>query len=128
MGTMIEQAKGAKVLVNGELPGTVIEAERMPAPTVGGRPFTTYLVQLEGGAIEGFTGEYLTWPGARIEVTRGAIASRTPGNRRPISNFYECHGPDGTKFTNTSIGTLRTLLRQRYGRDVVIVETWKDGA
>lgn len=62
---------------------------------------------------------------AEIHVTRGSIGSRSPGNRRPFSNYYECRGPDGEKFTNTSIGTLRDVLRRRYGRDVVIVETWK---
>jgi hypothetical protein len=60
-----------------------------------------------------------------INVTRGTLASRSPGNRRPFSNFYECDGPDGRHFTNTSIVTLRDVLRRRYGRDVQINELWR---
>lgn len=60
-----------------------------------------------------------------VTVTRGSIASRTPGNRRPVSNYYEAQASDGARFTNTSIVTLRDVLRRKYGRDVVIVETWK---
>jgi hypothetical protein len=37
---------------------------------------------------------------------------------------YEAHGPDGTKFTNDSIVTLRSVLRRRYP-GVTIVEPWK---
>lgn len=60
-----------------------------------------------------------------IVVSRGSLYSRSPGNRRPLSNFYECDGPDGQHFTNTSIVTLRDVLRNAYGRSVVIVEPWK---
>lgn len=59
-----------------------------------------------------------------IEVTRITRFSCTPGNRRPFSWLYETTGPDGTKFTNGSIVTLRELLRRRYP-GVTIVETWK---
>jgi hypothetical protein len=43
-----------------------------------------------------------------------------PGTRssgattRPTSWLYECEGPDGKRYDNRAIGTLRSLLRQRY--------------
>jgi hypothetical protein len=49
------------------------------------------------------------------------LASRRFGS---VCWLYSCDGPDGTHFTNTSIVTLRSLLRQRYGR-IVIVEPWR---
>ena len=35
---------------------------------------------------------------------------------RRSATYYECTGPDGTRFDNTSIRTLRDLLERRYGR------------
>jgi hypothetical protein len=61
--------------------------------------------------------------GVRIEVTKGAIRSRSPGNRRPVSNYYECVGPDGRRFSNSSIVELRRVLKARYGGDVEVVVT-----
>lgn len=53
-----------------------------------------------------------------------------PGGRaaRPIGWLYECTGPDGRRFNNRSIVTLRDVLKRRYGRDVRIVEPWKQEA
>lgn len=39
--------------------------------------------------------------------------------------YYECVGPDGTRFNNMSIRSLRDVLKRHYGRDVEIVELWK---
>lgn len=52
----------------------------------------------------------------QITATLSTMFSCRPGNLRPFSNYYECHGPDGTKFTNTSKETLLSVLRRRYGR------------
>ena len=38
---------------------------------------------------------------------------------------YACEGPDGTQFDNSSIVTLRSVLRRRYGQSVMVVEPWK---
>lgn len=40
---------------------------------------------------------------------------------------YRCTGPDGVEYQNDSIGTLRSLLKRRYGdkRKCTIVESWK---
>ena len=38
---------------------------------------------------------------------------------------YACVGPDGRRFDNDSIVTLREVLRRHYGRDVSIIEPWK---
>lgn len=38
--------------------------------------------------------------------------------------LYECTGPDGRRFDNRSIVTLREVLRRAYGK-VKIVEPWK---
>lgn len=61
-----------------------------------------------------------------ITVTRSVLHGH-PGGRaaRPIGWFYECTGPDGRQFNNRSIVTLRDVLKRRYGRDVRIVEPWK---
>jgi hypothetical protein len=59
----------------------------------------------------------------RIEVARSTLWSRSPGRTRAASNYYECTGPDGRRFTNTSIVTLREVLRSRYP-GVTIVEGW----
>lgn len=45
---------------------------------------------------------------------------RGAGRLHPFGNWYECVGPDGTQFTNTSIAELRLVLKRRYGRTVVI--------
>lgn len=37
---------------------------------------------------------------------------------------YDCVGPDGTRFDNTSIGELRKVLRRKYGVGIEIVEPW----
>lgn len=60
-----------------------------------------------------------------IEIHKGPdVFSCTPGNRRPFKSDYYAVGPDGVEYQNNSIVTLRSLLRQRYGR-VTLVETWK---
>lgn len=48
---------------------------------------------------------------------------RAPGRytRTAFGRWYECHGPDGTKFTNSSIATLRDVLKRRYGKVKVTV-------
>lgn len=38
---------------------------------------------------------------------------------------YYAIGPDGTRFDNGSIVTLRDVLRRRYGRDIQVSETWR---
>jgi len=40
---------------------------------------------------------------------------------------YETTGPDGTRFTNDSIVTLRQVLKRRYP-GITIVEPWKSAA
>jgi hypothetical protein len=64
---------GSAVLVNGETPGTVIEATPMPGTfTTFNRPFVSYLVKLDSGAVEGFTGDYLSVvPTRKIDVPAG---------------------------------------------------------
>lgn len=67
--------------------------------------------------------EHICQSGQRAIVTRNAMYS--PMNRRrPYSWYYETKGPDGANFTNTSIVTLRRLLKQRYGKSIVIVENY----
>lgn len=48
---------------------------------------------------------------------------RPPGfyTRNAFGNYYECTGPDGRRFNNTSLVTLRRVLRERYGKVVVTV-------
>jgi hypothetical protein len=61
-----------------------------------------------------------------VEITvRRQNHFRGNGRLRPFGWWYECDGPDGTHFTNTSIVELRSVLRRRYGRAVVIKEEWK---
>lgn len=50
-----------------------------------------------------------------ITVKRGRIFNGT-GCRVPFSPYYQCTGPDGTRFDNTSIKTLRDVLRRHYGK------------
>jgi hypothetical protein len=49
----------------------------------------------------------------RIKVEKSRLYSDLT---RRSSPYYECTGPDGTRFTNTSLTTLRSVLRARYGR------------
>jgi hypothetical protein len=58
-----------------------------------------------------------------VRVTRQRIASR--GHGFAWYWHYYVTGPDGTRFDNRSIVTLRERLRHRYGRDVQIIESWK---
>jgi hypothetical protein len=58
-----------------------------------------------------------------VNVTRRKIASRGHGYA-----WYWHHyatGPDGARFDNRSIVTLRQVLRRRYGASVKITESWK---
>lgn len=41
--------------------------------------------------------------------------------RTAFGRWYECTGPDGRKFTNSSIVTLRNVLKRRYGKVTVTV-------
>jgi len=47
------------------------------------------------------------------------------GRRSPFYWLYEATGPDGRKFDNRSLVALRQVLRQRYGRELQIVEDWR---
>lgn len=38
-----------------------------------------------------------------------------------MQNYYECVGPDGTKFTNSSKATLKSVLTRRYGKVELVV-------
>jgi hypothetical protein len=58
-----------------------------------------------------------------IEVTR-ETRFHGHGRLRPFGYTYRCIGPNGTRFDNSNIITLRRILRQRYGKDVEIAETW----
>lgn len=49
----------------------------------------------------------------RIKVAKSRLYSDLT---RRSSPYYECTGPDGTRFDNTSIKTLREVLRRKYGR------------
>lgn len=49
------------------------------------------------------------------------------GRWRPFKWIYDCVGPDGTRFDNDSIVTLRQILKSRYP-GVSVVEPWKAGA
>lgn len=61
-----------------------------------------------------------------VRVTRYHITNCQPG-QRDQGYVYQTTGPDGSKWDNKSIVTLRDLLRRRYGRDLKITETWKAG-
>lgn len=43
----------------------------------------------------------------------------------PFHWVYKTVGPDGRRFDNDSIVTLRSVLKRRYGRSLVIIEPWK---
>lgn len=63
-----------------------------------------------------------------VLVARTKIYPR-PARRGPAWYWsYTCIGPDGTRFDNTSITELRRVLKRHYGREIVIVEPWKDGS
>lgn len=61
---------------------------------------------------------------AEIRITRESLFL---GRQSLVSHgwLYTCQGPDGSRFDNRSIVTLRDVLRRKYGRDVVIIEPWK---
>jgi len=61
---------------------------------------------------------------AYAPVTSERLVNAQPGRRDPGFIHY-CTGPDGTRFDNRSIVTLRDVLRRKYGRGVRITETWK---
>lgn len=52
-----------------------------------------------------------------------SLLIRQPGryNRNAFGRWYECVGPDGRKFTNSSIVTLKDVLKRRYGKVKVTV-------
>jgi hypothetical protein len=49
------------------------------------------------------------------------------GGLRPLRWHYYTAGPDGTRFDNSSLVTLRQVLRRRYGRQLVIRTAWTTG-
>lgn len=56
-----------------------------------------------------------------INVTLTSIFARGRYGRF-VQRYYECFGPDGTKFTNSSEATLKSVLQRRYGKVVLVVE------
>ena len=38
---------------------------------------------------------------------------------RPFTSLYEATGPDGTKFTNTSLVEIKRVMKRRYGRSPI---------
>ena len=60
-----------------------------------------------------------------IKVTRTRIRHGANRVATSVSWSYDATGPDGTKFDNSSIVTLRAVLRHHYGRDIKIIETWR---
>lgn len=58
-----------------------------------------------------------------VTVQRIKLANAAPGRRDP-GWLYEATGPDGTRFDNTSIVTLRDVLRRKYGAALRITEPW----
>lgn len=48
-----------------------------------------------------------------IKVTLTHLYRR---GRVPFTNYYECQGPDGTVFTNSSKAELKRVLTRKYGR------------
>lgn len=60
-----------------------------------------------------------------VSVRRERVASS--GHGFAWYWHYYAQGSDGGRFDNRSIVTLRAVLRRRYGRDVTLIETWKDG-
>lgn len=72
----------------------------------------------------------------RVRTRQSHIHS--PGRGAAWYYHYEATGPDTyttndgrvlpRKFDNSSIVTLRSVLKKVYGRDTIIVESWKVGA
>lgn len=62
----------------------------------------------------------------RVEVKRRKI-HRRHGRFAWYWHYYG-EADDGARFDNSSIVTLRQVLRRKYGRTVRIVETWKAAA
>jgi hypothetical protein len=60
----------------------------------------------------------------KVTLTRGTIYSDLTRRKSP---YYKGLAGDGTRFDNTCLTTLRSVLRRKYGKDVEIVETWKSG-
>lgn len=58
---------------------------------------------------------------AEVTVTRTRLFNGV-GRRVPFSWLYYATGPDGRRFDSRSIVEMRSVLKRRYGRDVVIVE------
>jgi hypothetical protein len=63
----------------------------------------------------------------RVVVSRVAVLSRNPSNRRPITTHYYAVAEDGRQFDNRSLVTLKQVVRRRYA-EVQIVEDWKSNA
>jgi hypothetical protein len=102
-----------------------------PHPVLDGQRFASReearKAQYEAGVIQYMIYQETTlWDQAKalmapplvIEVTKGRMYSDMT---RRSSNYYECAGPDGRRFTNTSIVTLRRKLRETYGAVTVVV-------
>jgi hypothetical protein len=56
-----------------------------------------------------------------IHVTLSTIIGRGRYGRYE-SRYYECFGPDGTKFTNGSKSELKSVLQRRYGKVTLVIE------
>ena len=58
-----------------------------------------------------------------------SLLVRQPGRytRSAFGRWYECNGPDGKKYTNSSITSLRDVLKRRYGKvNVKIIDLRED--
>jgi hypothetical protein len=55
-----------------------------------------------------------------IDVTLSTIIGRGRYGRFE-SAYYECFGPDGRKFTNSSKATLKSVLTSRYGKVILAI-------
>lgn len=55
-----------------------------------------------------------------ITVTRTKVYPRPARRGRAWYWSYDCVGPDGRRFDNTSIVTLRQVLRRYYGKGVTV--------
>lgn len=58
-----------------------------------------------------------------VTVQRIKLANAAPGRRDP-GWLYVAVGPDGARFDNRSIVTLREVLRRKYGKALRITEPW----
>lgn len=68
----------------------------------------------------------MTLMATKITVSRSKVYPQPARQGRAWHWVYECFGPDGRRFDNTSIRSLRDVLKRRYGRDIEIVEPWKN--